>query len=147
MSESEQTIAAGSTVTMHYSLALEDGTMVDSTFDTDEPLTFTMGDGTLIDGLEHAIFGLKAGDQQSIHIPPESGFGFRDEDAIQSLKREEFSDEIELKPGLVIEFDTPSGMKVPGIVTEVKDDTVVVDFSHPLANHTVLFNVQILDVQ
>lgn len=147
MSNSEQTIVAGSTVTMHYSLVLEDGTVVDSTFDTDEPLMLTMGDGTLIDGLEHAILGLKAGDQQSINIPPESGFGFRDEDAVQSLKREEFSEEMELKPGLVIEFDTPSDLKVPGIVMEVKDDTVVVDFSHPLANHTVLFNVHILDVQ
>jgi len=147
MSKSEQTIVAGSTVTMHFSLTLEDGTVVDSTFDTDEPLTFTMGDGTLIDGLEHAVFGLKTGEQQSINIPPESGFGFRDEDAVQSLKREEFSEDMELKPGLVIEFDSPSGLKVPGIVMEVKDDTVVVDFSHPLANHTVLFNVQILDVQ
>ncbi|WP_455200597.1 FKBP-type peptidyl-prolyl cis-trans isomerase [Kaarinaea lacus] len=147
MSNSEQTIVAGSTVTMHYSLVLEDGTVVDSSFDSDEPLMFTMGDGTLIDGLEHAIFGLKAGDQQSINIPPESGFGYRDEDAVQSLKREEFSEGMELKPGLVIEFDTPSGLKVPGIVMEVKDDTVVVDFSHPLANHTVLFNVHILDVQ
>lgn len=147
MSNSEQTIGAGSTVTMHYSLALEDGTIVDTTFDTNEPLMFTMGDGTLIDGLEHAVFGLKAGEQQSINIPPESGFGFRDEDAVQSLKREEFSKDMELKPGLVVEFDTPSGLKVPGIVMEIKDDTVVVDFSHPLANHTVLFNVHILDVQ
>ena len=97
--------------------------------------------------MEHAIFGLKAGDQQSINIPPESGFGFRDKDAVQSLRREDFSDEMELKPGLVIEFDTPSGLKVPGVVMEVKTDTVVVDFSHPLAGQTVLFNVQILDVQ
>ena len=147
MSESEQTIAVGSTVTMHYSLALEDGTVVDSTFDTNEPLTFTMGDGTLIDGLEHAVFGLKAGDQQSINIPPESGFGYRDENAVQSLRRKDFGEDMDLKPGLVIEFDTPSGLKVPGIVMEIKDDTVVVDFSHPLAGQTVLFNVHILDVQ
>jgi FKBP-type peptidyl-prolyl cis-trans isomerase SlpA len=52
-----------------------------------------------------------------------------------------------LKPGLVIEFDTPAGIKVPGIVMEINDDTVVVDFSHPLAGHTVLFNVKILAVQ
>lgn len=147
MTTSEKHIRPGSTVTMHYSLALEDGTQVDSTFETDEPLTFTMGDGTLIEGLEYAIFDLKAGDQQSIQIPPESGFGFRDEEAVQSMPREQFSEELELKPGLVIEFESPSGLQVPGTVLEVKDDTVVVDFSHPLANRTVIFNVQILDVQ
>lgn len=147
MTLSTKHIRPGSTVTMHYSLALEDGTLVDSTFDSDEPLTFIMGDGTLIEGLEFAIIDLKKGDQQSIQIPPESGFGYRDEDAVQSMPRNQFSDELELKPGLVIEFETPSGLQVPGTVLDVKDDTVVVDFSHPLANRTVIFNVQILDVQ
>ncbi|HEY5601735.1 MAG TPA: peptidylprolyl isomerase [Gammaproteobacteria bacterium] len=147
MNASEKLIRPGSVVTMHYSLALEDGTLVDSTFDTGEPLTFTLGDGTLIDGLEYAIIDLKAGDQQSINIPPQTGFGFRDEAAVQVMPREQFSGEMALQPGLVIEFDTPSGLQVPGTVLEVKDDTVVVDFSHPLANRTVIFNVQILDVQ
>ena len=146
-SDSEKTIGAGSTVTMHYSLLLEDGTVVDSTFDSDEPLTFTMGDGTLIPGLEYAVVGLKAGDQQSLSISPDVGFGYPDESAIQTLKRADFTDELELKPGLVIEFDTPSGIKVPGTVMELNDDTVVVDFSHPLAGRTVLFNVTILKVQ
>ncbi|MCI0507344.1 MAG: peptidylprolyl isomerase [Gammaproteobacteria bacterium] len=147
MAPTEKLIRPGSIVTMHYSLALEDGTLVDSTFGTDEPLTFIMGDGTLIDGLEYALIDLKKGDQQSINIPPESGFGFRDEDAVQTLPRDQFSDEMELKPGLVIEFEAPSGLQVPGTVLEVKDDAVVVDFSHPLANRKVIFNVQILDVQ
>jgi len=146
-SNSDKTIGAGSTVTMHYSLLLEDGTVVDSTFDTDEPLTFTMGDGTLIDGLEYAVVGLKAGDQQSLNISPDVGFGYRDENAIQSIPRSEFADEFELKPGLVIEFSTPSGIEVAGSVLEVKGDTVVVDFSHPLAGRTVIFNVKIIDVQ
>ncbi|WP_455208167.1 FKBP-type peptidyl-prolyl cis-trans isomerase [Kaarinaea lacus] len=147
MTTSDKPIRPGSTVTMHYSLALEDGTLVDSTFDSGEPLTFTMGDGTLIEGLEYAIIDLQKGDRQSIRIPPESGFGFRDEAAVQSMPRNQFSDEIELQPGLVIEFESPSGVQVPGTVVEVNDDTVVVDFSHPLANRAVIFNVHILDVQ
>ena len=145
--ETPKTIDANSIVTMHYSLLLEDGTEVDSTFDTNEPLTFTMGDGTLIQGLEYALIDLKAGDQQSINISPQEGFGYPDEEAVQTMKREQFSEDMDLKPGVVIEFDTPSGLQVPGMVKEVKDDTVVVDFSHPLAGHTVTFNVKILDVQ
>lgn len=147
MSDADKLIRPGTTVTMHYSLALEDGTIVDSTFDTNEPLTFTLGDGTLIDGLEYAIIDLKKGDQQSIRIPPESGFGFRDEAAVQSMPRDQFSEEMELEPGLVIEFESPSGLQIPGAILEVKDDSVVVDFSHPLANRAVIFNVHILDVQ
>lgn len=147
MSEDKKTIGPGSTVTMHFSLALEDGTIVDSTFGSDEPLTFTMGDGTLIPGLEYAVIGLTVGDQQSINIGPDVGFGYRDEAAIQTMKRNTFDNKLELKPGVVIEFDSPSGIQVPGTVLEVGDETVKVDFSHPLAGRTVLFNVEILDVE
>jgi FKBP-type peptidyl-prolyl cis-trans isomerase SlpA len=136
-----------SKVTMNFSLSLEDGTLVDSTFDSNEPLTFTMGDGTLIDGLEYAVVGLSVGDKQSISIEPGVGFGFPDESAIQTMKCSDFGKDIELKPGVVIEFDAPSGLRVPGTILEVDDDTVKVDFSHPLAGRTVIFNVEILDIQ
>lgn len=143
----KKVIGPGSRVTMHFSLALEDGTEVDSTFGTDEPLTFTMGDGTLIPGLEYAVIGLKAGDRQSINIGPDVAFGYRDESAIQTMKRNSFSDDIELEPGVVIEFEAPSGLKVPGTVLEIDEDSVRVDFSHPLAGRSVIFNVEILVVQ
>lgn len=136
-----------SKVTMHFSLALEDGTMVDSTFDSGEPLSFTMSDGTLIDGLEYAIIGLVAGDRQTINIGPDAGFGYRDETAVQEMKRTDFGEDIELNPGVVVEFDSPSGLQVPGTITEINDDTVKVDFSHPLAGRTVIFKVEILDVK
>ena len=146
MPEEKNTIGPGSKVTMHFSLSLEDGTLVDSTFGSDEPLTFTMGDGTLIAGLEYAVLGLSVGDRQSLNIGPDVGFGYRDESAIQEIKRADFNDDIELKPGVVIEFDSPSGIQVPGTVLEIGDEMVTVDFSHPLAGRSVIFNVEILDV-
>ena len=147
MPEEKKTIGPGSKVTMHFSLALEDGTIVDSTFGSDEPMTFTMGDGALIAGLEYAVVGLAAGDRQSINIGPDVGFGYRDESAIQLMKRVDFDKGLELKPGVVIEFDSPSGIQVPGTILEADDENVKVDFSHPLAGRTVLFNVEILNVE
>ena len=143
----DKVIDQTSKVTMHFSLSLEDGTLVDSTFGTDEPLTFTMGDGTLIAGLEYAVIGLKKGDKQSLNIGPDVGFGYRDEAAIQEMNRSSFAGDIELKPGVVIEFDSPAGIQVPGTVLEVSEESVKVDFSHPLAGRSVIFNVEILDVE
>jgi len=143
----DKVIDQASKVTMHYSLSLEDGTLVDSTFGAGEPLTFAMGDGTLIPGLEYAVIGLKKGDRQSLNIGPDVGFGYRDEAAIQEMSRSSFGSEMELKPGVVIEFDSPAGIQVPGTVLEVSEDTVKVDFSHPLAGRTVIFNVEIVDVE
>ena len=66
-------ISPGSTVTLHLSLTLEDGTVADSTFEG-EPFTFVMGDGTLVSGLELALYGLYPGDTQRLELTPEQAF-------------------------------------------------------------------------
>ena len=70
-------VSPGSTVTLHLSLTLEDGTVAESSFDG-EPLTFTMGEGVLAHGLELALYGLYPGDTQHIELTPEQSFGRRD---------------------------------------------------------------------
>ena len=79
-------IDVGSTVTLHLALTLEDGTVAESTFD-DEPLTFTMGDGTLVRGLELGLYGLRPGDTQRLTLHPEQAFGLRDPDKVHRLPR------------------------------------------------------------
>lgn len=141
----EDTIQSGSRVTMHYTLSLEDGMIADTSREG-EPLSFTLGDGTLIEGLELAILGLKAGDRQCLGIPPQSGFGFRDPKHIHEMPRSDFPEDMELSEGLIIGFSSPAGDEVPGAVLEVGEDNVKVDFNHPLAGHEVTFDVEILAV-
>jgi len=138
-------ISPESTVTLHLSLALEDGTVAESTFE-DEPLTFTMGDGTLVEGLELGLYGLKAGDTQRLVLEPEQAFGLHDPAKLHQLSRSEFSRELELEPGVIIGFDTPSGEELPGTVVSLTDALVEVDFNHPLAGRVVVFEVEIIAV-
>ena len=138
-------ISPESTVTLHLSLALEDGTVAESTFE-DEPLTFTMGDGTLVEGLELGLYGLKAGDTQRLVLEPEQAFGLHDPAKLHQLSRSEFSRELELEPGVIIGFDTPSGEELPGTVVSLTDAVVEVDFNHPLAGRVVVFEVDIIAV-
>jgi FKBP-type peptidyl-prolyl cis-trans isomerase SlpA len=140
------TIGPGSEVLMHFSLSLADGTVADSTRDG-EPLRFVMGDGTLIEGLELVLYGLKKGDRQCLSIEPRDAFGFPDEDNIHTMPRSEFPADMPLEVGMIIGFNTPSGEEVPGAIQEIKDDEVVVDFNHPLAGHEVIFDVEILEVK
>lgn len=146
MSTQTYTIEPGSVVTLHLSITLEDGTIAESTFD-DEPMRFTIGDGTLIKGLELAILGLKAGDEQTLQIGPEVGFGFRDDEAIRLMPRTDFPKELDLQPGLIMSFTTPQGDEVPGAIVDLIGDQVKVDLNHPLAGHEIVFSVNILDVQ
>ena len=139
-------VSPESTVTLHLSLALEDGTVAESTFD-DEPLTFTMGDGTLVEGLELGLYGLKAGDTQRLVLQPQQAFGLHDPDKLHPMARVEFSPELELEAGVIIGFDTPAGEELPGTVLALTDETVEVDFNHPLAGRVVVFEVEIIAVE
>jgi FKBP-type peptidyl-prolyl cis-trans isomerase SlpA len=140
------TIGPGSEVLMHFSLSLADGTVADSTREG-EPLRFVMGDGTLIEGLELVLYGLKKGDRQCLSIEPRDTFGFPDKDNIHTMPRSEFPTDMQLEVGMIIGFSTPSGEEVPGAIQEIKEDEIVVDFNHPLAGHEVIFDVEILEVK
>ena len=73
-------------VTLHFALKLDNGDVVDSTFDKN-PATFKVGDGNLLPGFEQAIYGLKAGDKRSLEISPEQGFGQGNPQNIQVMPR------------------------------------------------------------
>jgi len=138
-------ISPRSTVTLHLSLALEDGTVAETTFE-DEPLTFIMGDGTLVEGLELGLYGLKAGARQRLVLQPEQAFGLHDPGKRHQLARAEFPADMELEPGVIVGFDTPAGEELPGTIVSLTDETVLVDFNHPLAGRVVVFEVEIIEV-
>ena len=138
-------ITDGAQVTLHFSLTLEDGAVVDSNFDG-QPATFTVGDGNLLSGFEQALLGLSAGARECLTVSPEQGFGQPNPNNIQRVSRESFDADVELQPGLVMTFLDANKTEVPGVVSEFDDQFVTVDFNHPLAGRTILFDVQILSV-
>lgn len=140
------TIGPGCEVTMHYRLSLPDGTVADETEDG-EPLTFTMGDGTLIQGLELMLYGMKPGEKQCLAIEPRDAFGFPEDENVHRMPRSEFGPDMAIEPGMIVSFTTPAGQEVPGTIKEISEDSVLVDFNHPLAGFEVTFDVEILDVK
>lgn len=138
-------IGPGSRVTMHFSLTLEDGTIAENSFDG-EPLEFTMGDGTLNEGLELGLYGMKVGDEETLTMSPEQTFGFHDPENVHELPRSDFDREQPLEEGMIIAFNTPAGDELPGMIRQVSADSVTVDFNHPLAGHDLLYKIKILDI-
>jgi len=134
-------------VTFHFSLATTDGVEIASTFGDDVPTTLTLGDGSLNEGLELALYGLTPGAEQTLTLTPDQAFGQRDEGKTRRLPVTDFPADMALEPGLVIAFETPGGEEVAGIVKELLEDEVEIDFNHPLAGRQVVFRVQILDVE
>jgi len=142
----ETKIQAGSHVSLLFNLSLADGTLVDGT-EEDKPMAFTLGDGTMIEGLELALLGLNTGDKQTLSIPPETGFGFPDPQAIQWMPLTDFPKELKPEAGQIINFTLPNGEEVPGAILELENKRVKVDFNHPLAGLEVVFAVEIIEVK
>jgi FKBP-type peptidyl-prolyl cis-trans isomerase SlpA len=139
------TIAPGCRVRLHFSLALPDGTETVSTFG-EEPLDFTLGDGTMTEALEEAIIGLPAGANEMIILSGDETFGPATKEMVQSIPRQDFPPEMELKQGQIISFTTPAGDDLAGTILEVDDKEAVVDFNHPFSGLAIAFRIQILEV-
>lgn len=138
-------IGVGSRVTMHFSITLEDGTVAEESF-SGEPLEFIMGDGTLNEGLELGLYGMKPGEEETLTMSPEQTFGFHDPENIHEMARSEFDPGMQLEPGMIIGFTTPAGDELPGIIKSTESESVTVDFNHPLAGHELLYRVKVLEV-
>ncbi|WP_260295691.1 FKBP-type peptidyl-prolyl cis-trans isomerase [Sedimenticola hydrogenitrophicus] len=145
MSDALQEITPSDEVTLHFAIALCDGTIITTTFD-DEPVTLTLGSGDLTENLEKTLYGLKPGEKQSMILEADNAFGQRDEAKAYFMPRSSFPPEMELEPELVISFATPAGDELAGIVQELDEAQVKVDFNHPLAGHDIVFTVEIIGV-
>ena len=139
-------VSEGTRVYLNFSVSLDDGSEVDSNFG-DDPVDFAIGDGSLLPGFERRLFGMSAGERQMFTVPPEDAFGQPNDNNMQYLPREQFDDDVELEIGLVFSFSDASGGELPGMVISYDDDEVTVDFNHPLAGRTMLFDVLIHRVE
>ena len=140
-------IQTGSRISLHFALLMPSGEEIDTTR-RGKPASLTLGDGNLLPGFEEALLGLSAGDDAQLVIPAEQAFGERVEANVRLLAKTlfaEFNSEEPLEPGLVVSFQAPDG-ELPGVVKAVYDDTVQVDFNHPLSGSDITFDVSILSV-
>jgi FKBP-type peptidyl-prolyl cis-trans isomerase SlpA len=139
-------IQPGSRVRLHLAIRLADGTPAVSTFD-DEPQELVIGDGALVHGLELALYGMRAGQRQTLTLRPEQAYGPRDPEAVGWLPRERFPAEMQLQPGALVGFAGPEGEEVAALVIAVEPERVQIDFNHPLAGKPIIFESEILSVE
>ena len=128
---------------MHYTLKNEQGEVLDSSIDKD-PLEFVQGSGMIISGLEQVLFGKTKGDKFTTIIPPEDGYGLKNDDLIQDVSLSQFENKDDVKVGLQFQVNGPN----PALATivAIKEDQVTVDLNHPLAGIELYFDIDIVDI-
>jgi len=134
-----------SKVTFHYTVTIEDGTVVDSTKE-EEPLTVQLGEKQLLPDLEKELVGLKEGDEKSVELNPEQAFGEVQEDAITDIPKQNINLDENIQEGMYIDLTDENEQNFRGLVKELTDDNVKIDFNHPLAGRKLTFNVEVVEV-
>lgn len=138
-------VSAQKVVLIHYTLTNDEGEIVDSS-EGHEPLAYIHGEGNIIPGLENALLGKSAGDKVKVSIPPEEGYGLRDDALIQGVPREAFHGVDEILPGMQFHTETQDGGQLVTVV-DVQGDTVILDGNHPMSGQTLNFDVEITEVR
>lgn len=138
-------IEPNSVVSFNYTLTDDAGQVVDSS-DGREPLTYLQGSGQIVPGLEKTMEGRQPGDQFTVEVAPEDGYGVHHDELIQEVPREAFQGVEDIQPGMQFQGRGPQGA-INVTVSRVDADMVHIDGNHPLAGKTLHFAIEITDVR
>ena len=137
-------IELNSTVTVHYTGKLEDGTIFDSSLtEGREPLSTTLGQGSLIQGFEKALIDMIEGEKKTVNIPSSEAYGEINPTLVAEVPKDRVPEGVE--EGAMLQTMTQQGpMNV--LVKEIKEDVVVIDANHPLAGKDLIFDLEVISV-
>ena len=135
----------GDTVKIHYTGKLENGEVFDSSKDR-EPLQFKIGGGQVIPGFEKGIAGMEVGESKDITIPPEDAYGAKNEQLLFEIERNKLPDHITPDVGMPLQMTQENGQPINVVITALTDETITIDANHPLADKTLRFNVELVEI-
>jgi FKBP-type peptidyl-prolyl cis-trans isomerase 2 len=144
LSGAQEIVADGKEVSFHYTLTV-DGKEVESSQGR-EPLTYVQGQGQIIPGLESGVMGLKPGDTKTVEVSPENAYGDILEEGFVEVPKTAFPEDFTFVNGQIVEMQSADGIPVPAIIWEELEETVKLNFNHPLAGKTLTFDVEIISV-
>ncbi len=136
-------IEDGKKVRIQYTLEV-DGEVVDST-DGREPFEFVQGKQQIIPGLEKQLEGLNVGDEREIIVGPDDAYGVEDPNAYIEVPKEKMP-EGDLEVGMLVHATTPDGKQMVVRVAEIKEESIVLNFNHPLAGKELHFKIVIIEI-
>jgi FKBP-type peptidyl-prolyl cis-trans isomerase SlyD len=138
-------IKNGSLVSFEYTLSDENREVIQSNKGK-EPVTYTHGQGEIIPSLEKRLSEMDINEEKSICLKPEEAYGPVDPQGFKEIPKTDVP-AAALKVGTALSTRDPEGEEHIIHVREVKPETVILDFNHPLAGKTLNFDVKVLDIR
>jgi peptidylprolyl isomerase len=139
-------VQSGDVVKIHYTGKLINGNVIE-TSKNHQPLEFTVGNGQVLAGIDKSVIGMKAGEQRSVEIVPEEAFGLRRDDLVVVFNKADMPDHIHPSIGQQLKFDHPDFKDLVFSVMDMDEQTVTLDANHPLAGHTLYFDLELVEIK
>ena len=139
-------VTKGSTVDILLEGILEDGTLCFKS-EKEHPLTIIVGEGKLPAPLEYELIDMAVGESKTIALSPEKGFGQHNEDLVIKAPKKTFNEEFNPEIGARIAVDFSDDRHLVGTILEITDETLTIDFNHPLAGKTVHFTFTVISIK
>jgi len=138
----KDTVENGVVVSMEYTLRVE-GELLDSS-EGQGPLQFLAGHGNIVPGLENKMKGMKIGESKDVVVAPAEGYGEYDEEAFLDVQKGQFPKDMKVEEGLELTVRDESGAGRYARVESIVNETVRLNFNHPLAGNELHFNVKVV---
>ncbi len=139
-------IQSGKVVDLVYSLKNSEGEILDES-DAKDPFTYLHGSQQIVPGLESALEGLKVGDKKQVIVPPSEGYGIFNPKLKMQISRTQFPDNAELEEGMQFQVQAEDGQSLVFTVEGFEGDEVQINGNHPLADQTLHFDVEVLQIR
>jgi FKBP-type peptidyl-prolyl cis-trans isomerase SlpA len=137
-------VTSNSKVKVNYTGKLEDGTIFDSSLIAGrEPLMAILGEGQLIKGFENGLLEMSEGESRTIEIEPDDAYGHYISDMVAEIPKDQVPENSNV--GDSLQGNSPQGPIVVRI-TEIKEDSVIIDANHPLAGKKLIFDLEVISV-
>jgi len=137
----------GQMVTVNYVGTLEDGTEFDNSYEKGMPITFSVGAGQVLAGLDNILLGMTSGDKRTVELEPEDAYGEYKQELIKVFPKTHFPDEFEFILEGITELEMSDGRRFLAKIVNVEDENVVLDFNHPLAGKKLNFEVELMNIE
>lgn len=136
----------GDTVKVHYHGTLEDGTVFSSTYEEKEPFEFTIGKQSVLPRFEMAVIGMSEGEVTTILVPPEDGYGEHKKEFVFAMDRSKAPEKLILELGKKLQVRTNHGDTVIATITQLTEESVILDANDPLAGKTLIFKIELVEI-
>ena len=138
-------IENGKKVAFHYTLTVDDEVI--QTSEGQQPLSYTHGSGQIIPGLASEIEGMNEGEEKRVIVPAQKAYGEVNPEAFKELPKSSLPEGLIPQKKMMLEVSMQDGQKIPARISEVKEESFVIDLNHPLAGKDLQFDVKVVSIE